>query len=624
MARAFDLVIAIAGELRIVIRGVVPRLPPHVGLPEAGRLRWTYPRAHLLARMNSLRPRPPIGLCVHSIEATDAAMAHSAVQGERPLVHASAAGTGPAVLFEAATYDVYLHGSAGQSGVTIAADVPEMLQEIHRIETGGGSTVTHYRLEIDNEVGVLGLELRGPETALESAAHRTRLEIEIFPRKIDYMSDYRAMLEQVAQIAPALVLDVSGRTRQSVALRSGSLRVVPEWYEILRSIAAELCAAVDRILPDPQRRLEASKRWTWTERARRISPADLERSFRKPGNVHPWPESPLKRLWPSKIAERVAMQDFDAEGNRAVKGILQKVLTQLAHLEAELQLRPSVWSDTQAGRATAARWRSEIAFIRPQIQRRLAYEWITQASSHHSGQPSASIQAHPLYSKVFELGRALLHGLHADDREFTDAATRPISALYEYWCFLALVNMLRRQASLEQFSAVQLTFQGSRLSLKRGREAAVVFRHRASGLQLRLAYNRQYTTPTVAQKPDASVHLESARYIHVFDAKYRVQFDSAYIESFGGIGPRLEDVNTMHRYRDAIVSADETSGYERIVKSACVLFPWHDEQAYEQHAFARSLDSVGIGGLPFLPTSMRLVARRLEVIVDECVANRHL
>jgi predicted component of viral defense system (DUF524 family) len=44
-----------------------------------------------------------------------------------------------------------------------------------------------------------------------------------------------------------------------------------------------------------------------------------------------------------------------------------------------------------------------------------------------------------------------------------------------------------------------------------------------------------------------------AAYEFVFDAKYKIDTSQDYQVRYGGIGPKEEDINTMHRYRDAIV-----------------------------------------------------------------------
>ncbi|GAA3328650.1 hypothetical protein GCM10020331_073480 [Ectobacillus funiculus] len=49
-------------------------------------------------------------------------------------------------------------------------------------------------------------------------------------------------------------------------------------------------------------------------------------------------------------------------------------------------------------------------------------------------------------------------------------------------------------------------------------------------------------------------------------------------------GPMEEDINTMHRYRDALV-VEQDGPFERTAYGAYVLFPSNQEEEYEHHPF---------------------------------------
>ena len=89
-----------------------------------------------------------------------------------------------------------------------------------------------------------------------------------------------------------------------------------------------------------------------------------------------------------------------------------------------------------------------------------------------------------------------------------------------------------------------------------------------------------------------------------------------------GPGPEIDDINTMHRYRDAIVE-EHGNPYERLMFGAYVLFPLSGgEEAiekYKKHVFYKSIENVNIGGLSFLPSSTELVEELLEELINESV-----
>ncbi len=633
-----DLIEASIGDVRLRVVGVLPQLPTPLGPDVAARARWVAPwadrvRGHgrlgppLAGRALAADPAPAWPTTLRSWVLAEGSHdephdgPHGVLSGGlRDVVGGAAA----PVLFEARGYDVYLEwparGGAADAtearDVSLATDAPGLLSPRARFNDGA-RRLRHYRLEIGNEVGVLALRV------VVSGTDVGVLEIEVFPRKLDYHRDYAALLADLAAIAPALAFEAAGRTARATGVGAGPGGTAAAWYELLRGAARDLFAAVDAIGRDPQRRLAPAPRWVDADRARRVRSGDVERALRVPGNVRDGAGTGPR---PAKVWERTAVPDFDAEGNRHVRRLLGDVLVRLGQAERAVRAPNTTWTTTEGGRAVAARWTDEVAILRPLVQRRLAYEWVAAAGPHRGAEPSPSLQAHPLYARALGLGRALLRGLDPDAARMADAATRPVSQLYEYWCFLAIVEQLRAFGTLEQLHGPgrgpQFVARGSGLALRAGRAGAVTFRHHPSGRRLVVFFNRSYPSPTGRQRPDAAIHVESARGIHIFDAKYRFQFDRAYVTRRGGVGPRVADVSTMHRYRDAIVRRDAAGAYRRRVSTACVLFPGADAAKYRDHTFFASLHEIGVGGLPFLPSCTELVRERLALAIDEAVGRR--
>ncbi|MBM6838404.1 hypothetical protein H9X77_09225, partial [Clostridium saudiense] len=91
-----------------------------------------------------------------------------------------------------------------------------------------------------------------------------------------------------------------------------------------------------------------------------------------------------------------------------------------------------------------------------------------------------------------------------------------------------------------------------------------------------------------------------------------------YINRYGGIGPKEEDINTMHRYRDAIVYKNkDDKDYKNCIFGAFVLFPYKDEEKFKKHDFYKSIDKVNIGGIPFLPSTTKIMEEFLQQLINE-------
>ena len=131
-------------------------------------------------------------------------------------------------------------------------------------------------------------------------------------------------------------------------------------------------------------------------------------------------------------------------------------------------------------------------------------------------------------------------------------------------------------------------------------------------------------TPTGNQRPDNVLELEkrgsSSEYKYVFDAKYRIETnpDGQYYPDTRP-GPKVDDINTMHRYRDSIVYENPESRFtfEKTMFGAYILFPYANEEEYRKHRFYKSIETVNIGGLPFLPSATALVTDLLDELVSD-------
>src|SRR2546429_6593994 len=161
-------------------------------------------------------------------------------------------------------------------------------------------------------------------------------------------------------------------------------------------------------------------------------------------------------------------------------------------------------------------------------------------------------QIHPIYRRSYHDFQILLFGLDLEGF-LLQMGTKDVATLYEYWSFLSVVSIIQRYAKLESTSLIEVKMRGASLQLVKGRESRVRFR-RADSSIIDVSYNPLmdpiYTTP---QRPDAVIEIRATDVRIILDAKYRLQFDQEYVRSYGGPGPMEQDINKMHRYRDAVI-----------------------------------------------------------------------
>lgn len=224
------------------------------------------------------------------------------------------------------------------------------------------------------------------------------------------------------------------------------------------------------------------------------------------------------------------------------------------------------------------------------------------------------LQMAPGYRDVYQIYATLSKGIILSG-EIYKMSIKDIAKLYEYWTFLRLGKILQEKCDEIDQDIIKTTSDGLIVNLSERSGATRIFKHKTTGEIIKLQY--QYSTgksTTVRQIPDTMLMIEKLGrdydYMYIFDAKYRINFGAE--ESPWGPGPMEDDINTMHRYRDAIVAEKEGS-YERIAFGAHVLFPWNEEDKYKEHPLFKSIGKVNIGGLPFLPKATDLVESLLII-----------
>lgn len=182
---------------------------------------------------------------------------------------------------------------------------------------------------------------------------------------------------------------------------------------------------------------------------------------------------------------------------------------------------------------------------------------------------------------------------------------------------------------------LKINKDGITVLLEKGAESSLTYLNPETNEKFKVYYNSIRSSKTVSQKPDNILSMQKdsnvKSYEFIFDAKYKIDTSLEYIKRYGSIGPKEEDINTMHRYRDAIIydyNKDRLSkrkeqirnNYEEInncIFGAFVLFPYSNEEEFKNNKFYKSIEEVNIGAIPFLPSTTKLMENFLDELVNE-------
>lgn len=503
------------------------------------------------------------------------------------------------LFFEAVAYDIHFERTDPSAKLALPLGA-----EARRKRTDS----EHHTLNFGNNVGFADI-------SASTDAGRVKLRLEVFSRKADYRTDYIAMRDEVSGMLRNLAMAANARTYGLASPAKDHNPTLVEWLALIESHFDDFFKLANAIAKNPHSGLVKKSTLVATERARRVTRQTISRALRRDNGGAVIPS--LGIALPRKINESVSSATFDTPENRYYKALIKATYRNIRAL-----CNADASGDEDANRSSEAKFfesiRPRLKAMERKVESILRSPFLGQVADAGLARPDSMVlHKHPLYSRFDKLCRLLNGGLSFAG-DIVPIGMKETSLLYEYWCFLKIVELLRARFDLAEQTVVAYKRLRMTVALQKGKQSAMRFVHTPTGTDMFLVYNRLFNKlPTIAQQPDNVIQFASAERFYIFDAKYRIQFDKDYVKQYGGPGPTTDDVNTMHRYRDAIAIPHPMTGAWEMgsVIGAVALFPYPDEATYRSHRFFKSIDQVEIGGLPFLPGATNLVAAKISSIL---------
>ncbi|NGM83938.1 DUF2357 domain-containing protein [Paenibacillus sp. 7124] len=482
-----------------------------------------------------------------------------------------------------------------------------------------GESILAGVLNFGNEVGLTEWEIRGEGQTL------LRVEMEIFPSKMDYKQDYQNILNEVNEQIYNLAFDFLRKTYQMTGLRETQHQSLTEFFTILQHVFRQLLDAVERIKNNPNHALLQDRRLVDVNRVKKAGRENIRELAKHPERLkedmtYGFLSIGDRKYTATHLMETRRRLSYDTNENRFIRWMLERIHGKLKDLKARWKERNRTQDPLLLKR---------IDTMIAQLERLMKVDFLREVGALKQMSVTLVLQMAPGYREVYRCYLMLLKGLSIQSDLFR-LSMKDVAQLYEYWCFLKLNQLLGQKYKLVKQDIIKVNRNGIFVTLDRSRSAQMVYENPTNGEQFILYYNAipsSEQTPTLSQRPDNVLTLKKKdagkvkEYKYVFDAKYRLNpayEGTPYHKVYGQPGPEEDDINTMHRYRDAIVYQEKGSGeYERSMFGAYVLFPYPDEERFKSHRFYKSIELLNIGALPFLPNSTSLVEQFLEEIIQD-------
>jgi predicted component of viral defense system (DUF524 family) len=467
------------------------------------------------------------------------------------------------------------------------------------------------RIDTKNYCGTLRLELTKEVGDQSTEAPLAVALVDIRSLKVDYRTEYRGMLRDLAQRLESLV--VEAQSSATIQFRStfeerSDLGWIQLQLELLRDTldGTDFDAALSRVLAFPHERLAPKTIQISSDKPTRLGSQELRQLIQSPKRKavptgHPLVVNHGIRSVAEKISVSRKFRDLDTPENRFVKYALQDLRSFLSFAQTVFQRHTShLASATLSGR----------------LINKLD-DWLARSFFQETGPMSLPTLGSPVlqrksgYREVFRMwlqfrGSAELSWEGGDD--VFRAGQRDVASLYEYWLFFVLLDWFcdkcRADKSRPDISELVdgLAEGAPSLSLKK-RSHLGPFTGKFSRMNRVLCaefdYNRVFSPDASSTRseswtrrlhPDYTFTFWPAEFnkkeaeeaellvrIH-FDAKYRVEdieklfgaegsLEAGDVEDSAG-NYKHQDLLKMHAYRDAI----------RRSQGAYVLYPGHGGQ----------------------------------------------
>lgn len=436
-----------------------------------------------------------------------------------------------------------------------------------------------------------------------------KVTIEIFPSKIDYKDDYKELLRDVNEEIYNLAYGFLRSTYLGGELTNKSSNTYSEFYSILNYIYEKLIKAINIVIYNPHHGLVKDSKICKYNSLRNITNETIKWLEKRP-NVMKNVEGRYIASEALQISKRIT---YNTNENRFLKFILLRISKKIDMFIN--RYNKSYWSKDEEVI-------NKLFLMKKNITKIVNASFLKEVSNIQQNiSVSLVFSMASGYREIYKYYLMLQKGLNINSNIFA-ISMKDLPLLYEYWCFIKINSLLRRRYKLVSSNFIKVNNEGIVVSLRKGKSSTLLYENPRTKEKFRVLYNTNTLSGTINQKPDNILSIDKGKstmaYEFIFDAKYKVESSESYKNRYGGIGPKEEDINTMHRYRDAIVYKNKDSKkYENCIFGAFVLFPYKDEEEFKKHSFYKSINEVNIGAIPFLPSSTKLMEEFLDELINE-------
>ena len=409
-----------------------------------------------------------------------------------------------------------------------------------------------------------------------------KIPFEVRSRKIDYASEYAAMIGDLSKYSQQLIYESRSPLFQAFEINELDEKIGYEEFMLLEYLFKDenLPSTIEYLSRNLYSALTDTVEEVPTSFASNVNPNDLIDVFSNSDNLIKTNDT--NSIWytqtngyvPLRINETKYVDNIDVPENRFYKNFLESIeslIKQMLKKAPQGYIRDQllIYKETISAYLTQ-RYFKDIGMMdyvplnSQLLQKKEGYRDILQ------------------YYLMFELGFRLNWSEITDEFKGNE---KKLFELYECWVYFELVEIVKElcDSTIDFNDIFTASPDKMTISLKEGIVKRFDFSLDGKDISIDLLYNKtfnkkqsDYRSYSVDLRPDYSliINIDGRRYILHFDAKYKLNIED---ESF-----KNQDIVKMHAYKDAI---SDTIG-------AYVLYPGEKDKVYYEN-IDKKLESVG-------------------------------
>ena len=432
-----------------------------------------------------------------------------------------------------------------------------------------------------------------------------KIPIEVRSKKIDYFTQYSAMIADLSQHALSLIFEVNSPLYQEFELDYKQKEIYYEDFMFLEYLFREdnLPSIFEYLSKNLHSQLKSHVETVPLSLASNINQNTLRNIVSKPSNLF----------------------ESDADFNivNKLNGYIPREIDQIKHediinipenrffkyfLELIRNLVEKLLENSKEGYI-----KDKLLYFRDEIEYYLSNKFFNHISAmDYVPFNSQILQKKEGYREIFHYFLMLEFSFRLSWDEINDqfkGFEKKLSELYEYWCYFKLLKVLN-ELSINKISfedVFKVNKDNWSISIKKGVQSAKKFKLNLDGndikiklfYNLRFSDNSQYRSYSLAFRPDYTLMVTIGEHIHYihFDAKYRSELE--IIDFYSKIGKSDEELD------EEINKRDELEEKEYVFK---------DGDIYKMHTYKDSILQTE-GSYVLYPGSKTKSFRESELII---------